>query len=90
MQSRNREQIQKVRESQITKEAKKVIVKESKTMQNWLLKPTDSKHVPEILRTTVAQFLNNIDFSSNELNDNGIPTQRTIEWGRPRMRLRKS
>lgn len=89
MQSRNREQIQKVRESQITKEAKKVIVKESKTMQNWLLKPTDSKHVPEILRTTVAQFLNNIDFSSNELNDNGIPTQRTIEWGKAKDAFKK-
>ena len=89
MQSRNREQIQKVRESQITKEAKKVIIKESKTMQNWLLKPTDSKHVPEILRTTVAQFLNNIDFSSNELNNNGIPTQRTIEWGKAKDAFKK-
>lgn len=89
MQSRNREQIQKIRESQITKEAKRVIIKESKTMQNWLLKPTDSKHVPEILRTTVAQFLNNIDFSSNELNNNGIPTQRTIEWGKAKDAFKK-
>ena len=89
MQSRNREQIQKARESQITREAKKVIMKESKTMQNWLLKPTDSKHVPEILRTTVAQFLTNIDFSSNELNNNGIPTQRTIEWGKAKDAFKK-
>lgn len=89
MQSRNREQIQKARENQITREAKKVIIKESKTMQNWLLKPTDSKHVPEILRTTVAQFLTNIDFSSNELNNNGIPTQRTIEWGKAKDAFKK-
>lgn len=89
MQSRNREQIQKARESQIIREAKKVIMKESKTMQNWLLKPTDSKHVPEILRTTVAQFLTNIDFSSNELNNNGIPTQRTIEWGKAKDAFKK-
>lgn len=89
MQSRNREQIQKARENQITREAKKVIIKESKTMQNWLLRPTDSKHVPEILRTTVAQFLTNIDFSSNELNNNGIPTQRTIEWGKAKDAFKK-
>ena len=28
----------------------------------------------------MAEFLSNIDFSSNELNNNGIPTQRTTAW----------
>lgn len=89
VQRRSREQTQRVRDNQKKREAKKTIIKETKTMQNWLLKPTDSKHVPEILRTTVAQFLNNIDFSSNELNNNGIPTQRTIEWGKAKDEFKK-
>lgn len=89
VQRRSREQTQRVRDNQKKREAKKTIIKETKTMQGWLLKPTDSKHVPEILRTTVAQFLHNIDFSSDELNNNGIPTQRTIEWNEAKDAFRK-
>lgn len=80
MQQRNREQTKRVRENQRAREAKKIIMKEAKTMQTWLLKPTDTKHIPEEIRTVVAEFLSNIDFSSNELNNNGIPTQRTMAW----------
>nr|WP_294022294.1 hypothetical protein [uncultured Lachnoclostridium sp.] len=80
MQQKNREQARKVRENQRAREAKKIIMKEAKTMQNWLLKPTDVKHIPEETRVAVAGFLSNIDFSSNELNNNGIPTQRTMAW----------
>ena len=80
MQQKNREQARKVRENQRAREAKKIIMKEAKTMQNWLLKPTDAKHIPEETRVAVAEFLSNIDFSSNELNNNGIPTQRTMAW----------
>lgn len=80
MQQRSREQTKMIRESQRAREAKKSIMKETKAMQNWLLKPTDSKHIPEEIRTVVAEFLSNIDFSSNELNNNGIPTQRTMAW----------
>ena len=80
MQQRSREQTKMIRESQRAREAKKSIMKETKAMQNWLLKPTDSKHIPEEIRTVVAEFLSNIDFSSNELNNNGIPTKRTMAW----------
>lgn len=80
MQQRNREQGKRVRENQRAREAKKIIMKETKTMQSWLLRPTDAKHIPEEIRTVVAEFLSNIDFSSNELNNNGIPTQRTMAW----------
>lgn len=80
MQQRSREQTKMIRESQRAKEAKKIIMKEAKTMQTWLLKPTDAKHIPEEIRTVIAEFLSNIDFSSNELNNNGIPTQRTMAW----------
>lgn len=80
MQQKNREQTKRMRENQRAREAKKIIIKEAKTMQAWLLKPTDAKHIPEEIRTVVAEFLSNIDFSSNELNNNGIPTQRTKAW----------
>lgn len=80
MQRKNQEQVRKLRESQRARDAKKIIIKEAKIMQNWLLKPTDSKHIPQSLRTTVAGFLSNIDYSSNELNNNGIETLRTQEW----------
>uniref|UniRef100_UPI0035664246 hypothetical protein n=1 Tax=Enterocloster aldenensis TaxID=358742 RepID=UPI0035664246 len=80
MQSRNREQVRKVYDSQRARDAKRSIIKEAKTLQGWLLKPTDAKHIPESLRTTVAGFLSNIDFSADEQNNNGIPTLRTQEW----------
>lgn len=80
MQQKNREQTKRVRENQRAREAKKIIIKEAKTMQTWLLKPTDTKHIPEEIRTVMAEFLSNINFSSNELNNNGIPTQRTTAW----------
>lgn len=80
MQTKNREQVKKIYDSRRAREAKKSIMKETKTLQGWLLKPTDAKHIPEGLRTTVAEFLSNIDFSANEENNNGIATQRTQEW----------
>lgn len=89
MQQRSREQTKMIRDSQRAREAKKSIMKETKAMQSWLLKPTDSKHVPEVLRTTVARFLENIDFSSNELNNDGIPTQRSQAWDDAQKAFRK-
>lgn len=89
MQQRSREQTKMIRESQRAREAKKFIMKETKAMQSWLLKPTDLKHVPEVLRTTVARFLENIDFSSNELNNDGIPTQRSQAWDDAQKAFRK-
>lgn len=80
MQQKGREQAQKMRDRQRGKDAKKVIIKESKAMQNWLLKPTDTKHIPQSLRGAVADFLSNVDFSSN--NDGKILTQRTEAWNR--------
>lgn len=79
-QQRGREQVQKIRDRQKAQEAKKAIIKESKAMQNWLLKPTDAKHVPQSLRGAVADFLSNIDFSSN--NDGEILAKRTEAWNR--------
>lgn len=69
---------------------KKIILKEIKRLQNWLLKPTDSRHIPEGLRTYVAEFLNNIDYSTNDrtlmvkigddLVESTIKSQRTRAW----------
>jgi hypothetical protein len=79
MQQRSKERIKSLRENQQKREDKRQIIKERKKLQNWLLKPTDSKHIPEGLRQSVAAFLNNIDFSPND-EDSVIKTQRKEDW----------
>lgn len=79
MQQRSKERIKSLREKQQKREDKRQIIKERKKLQNWLLKPTDSKHIPEGLRQSVAAFLNNIDFSPND-EDSEIKTQRKEDW----------
>ena len=79
MQQRSKERIKSLRENQQKREDKRQIIKERKKLQNWLLKPTDSKHIPEGLRQSVAAFLNNIDFSPND-EDGEIKTQRKEDW----------
>lgn len=79
MQQRSKERIKSLRENQQKREDKRQIIKERKKLQNWLLKPTDSKHIPEGLRQCVAAFLNNIDFSPND-EDSEIKTQRKEDW----------
>ena len=79
MQQRSKERIELLRENQQKREDKRQIIKERKKLQNWLLKPTDSKHIPEGLRQSVAAFLNNIDFSPND-EDSEIKTQRKEDW----------
>ena len=41
------------------------IEKNVKTLHDWLMHPTDAKHVPEALRRTVLQFLGTITFSDS-------------------------
>lgn len=79
MQQRSKERIKSLRENQQKREDKRQIIKERKKLQNWLLKPIDSKHIPEGLRQSVAAFLNNIDFSPND-EDSEIKTQRKEDW----------
>lgn len=79
MQQRSKERIKSLRENQQKRGDKRQIIKERKKLQNWLLKPTDSKHIPEGLRQSVAAFLNNIDFSPND-EDSEIKTQRKEDW----------
>lgn len=79
MQQRQNKRINSMREDRKIQENKKIVLKERQTLQNWLLNPTDSKHIPEGLRTAVASFLNGIDFSANDENE-AIKTIRTSEW----------
>ncbi len=72
-------QIQARRESLQKRETKTRIIREVNTMRKWLLSPTDTKHVPQQLRTVMADFLGSIDFSSKE-DINGVQTQRTQLW----------
>ena len=59
---------------------RQIIMKDLSDLNSWLLKPTDKKHVPESLRSSVAQFLSGIDFSSDRLNLKGDPTARSRTW----------
>lgn len=43
---------------------KKSIEKNAKTLYEWLMKNSDKEHVPEVLKTTVGDFLESIDFTS--------------------------
>ncbi len=73
------ERFSRQRESQKRRETKGRIIKEVTTMRKWLLSPTDTKHIPQELRTVVADFLGSIDFSSKE-DISGVQTQRTQAW----------
>ena len=67
------------REALAKREAKESVIKESTKLRKWLLEPNDKQHIPEELRTVVADFLSNIDFSS-KTEYNGVKTQRTLAW----------
>lgn len=71
--------LQDRRDSLRRSNAKKIILKETKAMQTWLINPTDAKHIPQELRGKVAEFLNSIDFSSQD-DGRDIQTQRTKTW----------
>lgn len=78
MRQQNMERVQAMRERRQRQESKKTIMRETRNLQKWLLNPTDSKHIPEELKVVVAEFLDNIDFSSDEKY--GVETVRTKEW----------
>jgi hypothetical protein len=78
-QSKFNERLQKQRDSVRRQTAKKAVVRDTNQLQKWLLSPTDSKHIPQGLRGTVADFLNSIDMSSNQDTDTVI-TQKTQNW----------
>lgn len=65
------------------------IIKDIRDINNWLLKPSENKHVPESLRGYTAKFLESIDFSSSRLNNYGEPTKRTLLWNHLRDEYRK-
>lgn len=68
-------------ESAAMNKYKKRIKANATTLYQWLLRPTDAKHVPEALRVTVGRFLQTISFV-NERNQN---TKVAEQW---RERLR--
>ena len=54
------------------------ISKDVTDLSNWILSPsnkTDMKHVPDVLKNTVIEFLNSIDFTSNRKLNGGEATK---------------
>jgi hypothetical protein len=71
-------QVRKERES--VKKYKTRITKTAKELSSWLLHPTDAKHVPEILKRTVADFISYVDIQSGRLNKQGEVTAKNKRW----------
>ena len=73
---RYEQRLQRQRDSQRRRDARRQVMKEVSRMKKALLEPTDKKHIPEQMRGTVAKFLGSIDFSSSKYPD----SQRTLDW----------
>lgn len=73
---RYEQRLQRQRDSQRRRDARRQVMKEVSRMKKALLEPTEKKHIPEQLRGTVARFLGSIDFSSSKYPD----SQRTLDW----------
>lgn len=77
------------RESQQRRELAARITRHAKALGQKLLRPTDTGHIPEKLRTAVAQVLQSINLESGRDYDRGLTgpeaTKRTQAW----MELRK-
>lgn len=59
---------------------KERISKTAKELHTWLQHPTDAKHVPELLRGTVTNFLLSLDFSTERKNVYGETPRRVADW----------
>ncbi len=80
MWKRYREKVQSHRDYQQGRHDKQIIIKEANKLRKWLLEPSKDHYIPDPLRVTVAEFLKDIDFSSNRTNEKGEPTRRTLVW----------
>ena len=59
------------------------ISKDVTDLSNWILSPsnkTDMKHVPDVLKSTVIEFINSIDFTSKRQLNGGEATQADIAF----------
>lgn len=86
LKNRYREKDATRREGQKRRELRAKITRHAKDLSKKLLRPTDTKHIPENMRSAVAAVLNSInqesaytvDESGNRVYDgSGTPTQRT-------------
>lgn len=64
----------RVDEKQTKSVLRKRIEKNANDLAAWVLSPTREKHVPELLRRMVTDFLESIDFTRN------TPTQKAALW----------
>ena len=74
------ESMRQVRENRNRSRNRNLIVRDVMSMQNWLLRPDNKKHVPDGVKGIVLEFLHSIDYSTEYKNRKGEPTQRTRAW----------
>lgn len=66
---KGRDRMKRYRENRNESEAvakyRKRIERNAKDLTNWLIRPTDAKHVPEVLRKITYDFMQTIDFAGD-------------------------
>ncbi len=67
------------REKAAVKKFKAKIKDDFNTLSKWLLKPTDTQHIPEGLRKSIANFLSIIDISANDKDSKVNERLRSLE-----------
>lgn len=76
----NKQRIQKIRDNNKSAQYKATIKKDLKEISNMLLKPTDKKHVPEVLRAPLADFLTSVQFMGSKTRSDGTESNTWREW----------
>lgn len=71
---------ERLRENAEVKKHRESIKKNAKEILRWFDNPDDKKHVPELLRNTVAEFLNSIDFISDAQEKNAAKGEPSKEY----------
>lgn len=77
------------KESAATMKYRRSVEQKAKKLSSALIKNSAKEHIPEALKTTVGEFLQSIDFSSNQLRKGGTPTRRDMSYTATLDRLRQ-
>jgi hypothetical protein len=71
------------------KKHKASIEKNAKELYKWLIHPNGIKHVPEMLRNTVSNFLYSIDFAKYDEDGEAIHTKKSLKWQESMTKLKQ-
>ena len=84
-----REKLAQYRENAERKTHIQRITQNALTLNEWLVKNSKDKHIPESMKAPVTALINAIDFSSKRLIDKGIPTKKDISLAKALSKVHK-